>query len=84
MFPLHDACVTHEAAAVQFVITSGTGIEEIVDQRPDARAAHQHVLRLMSVKKSSIRIFDADGRSVSLEKLRQLADAETVGPRKSL
>jgi hypothetical protein len=64
--------------AVRFVITSGTGIREIVDQRSDARSALEHVQRLVSFKKSSIKIFDTDGCSVSLEKLRRLADAEAV------
>jgi hypothetical protein len=68
---------------VRFVITSGTGIREIVDERPDASSAHQHVLRLISFKRPAIRIFDADGHSVSLEKLRRLADGEAVWPGKS-
>jgi hypothetical protein len=63
---------------MRFVITSGTGIREIVDERPDARSAHQHVLRLISLKRAGIRIFDADGQSISLDKLRRLADAESV------
>jgi hypothetical protein len=65
---------------VRFVITSGTGIREIVDERPDASSAHQHVLRLISFKRSAIRIFDADGHHVSLEKLRRLADEEAIRP----
>jgi hypothetical protein len=60
---------------VRFVITSGTAIREIVEERPDAGSAHQHVLRLISFKRPAIRIFDADGHSVSLDKLRRLADA---------
>jgi hypothetical protein len=63
---------------MRFVITSGTGIREIVDERPDARSAHQHVLRLIFLKRPGVRIFDADGQSISLEKLRRLADAESV------
>jgi hypothetical protein len=63
---------------MRFVITSGTGIREIVGERPDARSAHQHVLRLISLKRPGVRIFDADGQSISLEKLRRLAEAESV------
>ena len=61
---------------MRFVITSGTGIREVVDERNGATAAHQHVLRMISLKRPSIRIFDADGHRVSLEKLRRLADEE--------
>jgi hypothetical protein len=63
---------------MRFVITSGTGIREIVDERPDARSAHQHVLRLISLKKPAIHIFDADGQSISLAKILRLAEAESV------
>jgi hypothetical protein len=61
---------------MRFVITSGTGIREIVDERPDASSTHQHVLRLISFKRPGIRVFDPDGQSVSLEKLRRLASDE--------
>jgi hypothetical protein len=61
---------------VRFVITSGTGIREIVDQRPDARSAHQHVMHLISFKRPSVRVFDPDGHPVTLEKLRDLAGRE--------
>ena len=60
---------------MRFVITSGTAIREIVEERPDASSAYQHVLRLISFKRPAIRIFDADGHSVGLDKLRRLADA---------
>jgi hypothetical protein len=69
---------------VRFVITSGTGIREIVDERPSAALALAHVLRLISLKRSNIRIFNDDGGSVSLEKLRRLADEESMQPRKAL
>ena len=69
---------------MRFVITSGTSIREIVDQRPDARSAHQHVLRLISLRRPAIRVFDADGHLVSLEKLRRLADEEGSKARKRL
>jgi hypothetical protein len=66
---------------MRFVITSGTSIREIVDERPDARSAHQHILRLVSFKRPGVRIFDADGQSISLEKLSRLAEAESVTAR---
>jgi hypothetical protein len=61
---------------MRFVITSGRGIREIVDERLNSSSAHQHVLRLISFKRPGIRIFDVDGHHVSLEKLRRLADQE--------
>jgi hypothetical protein len=67
---------------VRFVITSGTGIRELIDQRRDASSAHQHALRLIFFKRPAIRVFDADGHSVSLEKLRRLAVEEAVRPGK--
>jgi hypothetical protein len=73
---LYHAFLTHKAEAMRFVRTSGTGIREIVEQRPDAGSAYQHVLRLISFKRPAIRVFDADGHRVSLEKLRRLADGE--------
>jgi hypothetical protein len=36
------------------------------------------------LKRSNIRIFNDDGGSVSLEKLRRLADEESMQPRKAL
>lgn len=67
---------------MRFVITSGTGIREIVEERPDARSAREHVLRLISLKRPSIRVFDLDGQPVSLEKLGNLAKQE--GDKRSL
>jgi hypothetical protein len=61
---------------MRFVITSGTGIREIVDQRADARSAHQQVVHLISLKRPAVRVFDPDGNPVSLEKLRDLAGRE--------
>ena len=66
---------------MRFAITSGTGIREIVDERPDATSAYHQVLRLISLKRPAIRIFDADGYNVSLEKLRRLADREATKAR---
>jgi hypothetical protein len=62
--------------------TSGMGIREIVDQRADASWAHRHVFRLITFKRPNIKVFDADGHSVSLEKLRRLADEEVLKMRK--
>jgi hypothetical protein len=63
---------------MRFVITSGTGIREIVDQRGDARSAYKHVRDLISARRPNVRIFDQDGHPVDLTKLRRLADAESV------
>jgi hypothetical protein len=63
---------------MRFVITSGTGIREIVDERADAKSAYKRVMDLVSFRRPNIRVFDQDGRTVDLTKLRRLADAETV------
>jgi hypothetical protein len=63
---------------MRFVITSGTGIREIVDQRPDAQSAYKRVMHLVSTRRPNVRIFDQDGHAVSLTKLRRLADEESV------
>jgi hypothetical protein len=63
--------------AVRFVITSGTGIREIVDERRDAKTALQRVTALISYKRPNVRIFDSDGHLVSLGKLRHLAGQES-------
>jgi len=63
---------------MRFVITSGTGIREIADQRPDARSAYKRVMDLVSTTRPSVRIFDQDGQIVSLTKLHRLADEESV------
>jgi hypothetical protein len=65
--------VTAWVSVVRFVITSGTGADEIVDWRPDARSACQHVMHLISLKRPRIRIFDSDGHQVSLKELQDLA-----------
>jgi hypothetical protein len=57
-------------------ITSGTGIREIVDQRPDASSAPSARFAPDFLQKTGHPGIDADGHSVSLEKLRRLADAE--------
>jgi hypothetical protein len=61
---------------VRFVIASGTGADEIVDWRPDARSARQHAMHLIHLGTPNIRIFDPDGHRMSLEELRDLAGAK--------
>jgi hypothetical protein len=63
---------------MRFVITSGSGIREIVDERADAKSAYKRVMGLISTRRPNIRIFDQDGHPVDLTKLRRLADAESV------
>jgi hypothetical protein len=63
---------------MRFVITSGTCLREIVDQRADATAAYQRVMDLVSTKRPNVRIFDEDGQTVSMDKLRRLAGGESV------
>jgi hypothetical protein len=73
-----DARLEIAGDPVRFVITSGTGIREIVEERAGARAAYRHVVNLVLLKRPGIRIFDADGHRVSLEKLRELAKREAT------
>jgi hypothetical protein len=63
---------------MRFVITSGTGIREIVDHREDARSAYKRVMDLISTRRPNVRIFDEDGHPVDLNKLRRLLDEEIV------
>jgi hypothetical protein len=63
---------------MHFVITSGTGIREIVDQRPNAKSAHKRVMDLVSMRRPNVRVFDQDGHPVDLTKLRRFADAESA------
>jgi hypothetical protein len=49
------------------VITSGTSIREIEDQRADAKAAYQRVMDLVSMRRPNVRVFDQDGHSVGPE-----------------
>jgi hypothetical protein len=65
---------------MRFVITSGTGIREMVDERADAKSAYKRVMDLVSLRRPSVPIFDVDGHTVSLQKLRRLADEESVKP----
>jgi hypothetical protein len=51
---------------MRFVITSGTSIREIVDQRPDAQSAYKRVMDVVSTRCPSVRIFDQDGQIASL------------------
>ena len=41
---------------MRFVITSGTGIREIVDERADAKSAYKRVMELVSTRRANIRI----------------------------
>jgi hypothetical protein len=63
---------------MRFTITSGTGIREIVDQRNDARSAYKRVMDLVSTRRPNVRVFDQDGHPLDLNKLRRLADEETL------
>jgi hypothetical protein len=55
-------------SSMHFVITSGTGIREIVDQRKDARSAHKRVMDLVSMRRPNVRIFDQDGHPVEKDR----------------
>jgi hypothetical protein len=78
--PLFSSRRHHDRAQLRDPDPIGQGARPA--QRPDASSAHQQVLRLISFKRPAIRVFDADGHSVSLEKLRRLAVQEAVRPGK--
>jgi hypothetical protein len=58
---------------MRFVITSGTGIREIIEERGSASLALEHVQKLVAFRRPAVRVFDPDGHEVTLEKLRRLA-----------
>ena len=60
------------------VLLSRIEVREIVDQRADAKAAYQRVMDLVSTKRPNVRIFDEDGQTVSVDKLRRLAGEESA------
>jgi hypothetical protein len=68
---------------MRFVITSGTSIREIIDQRNGAGPAYKRVMDLVSARRPNVRVFDQDGRTVDLNKLRRLADEEALKGRSS-
>jgi hypothetical protein len=61
-----------------FTITSGTAIREIVDQRNDARSAYKRVMDLVAARRPNVRVFDQNGHTLDLNKLRRLADEEAL------
>jgi hypothetical protein len=63
---------------MRFAIMSGTSIREIVDHRDDARSAYKRVMTLISARRPNVHVFDQDGLPVDLNKLRRLADEESV------
>jgi hypothetical protein len=56
---------------MRYVITSGTSLREYVDQRNGAKAALEHVLSLIKRRYPNVRVFDEDGRKLSLNDLRR-------------
>ena len=63
---------------MRFAIMSGASIREIVDHRDDARSAYKRVMDLISARRPNVHVFDQDGLPVDLNKLRRLADEESV------
>jgi hypothetical protein len=56
---------------MQYVIISGTSLREYCDQRDGAKAALEHVLSSMKRRHPNVRVFDEDGRKLSLDDLRR-------------
>jgi hypothetical protein len=46
---------------MQFTVTSGVGVTEVVDRPESARAALERVLLLLGRKRNDVRIFDEEG-----------------------
>jgi hypothetical protein len=63
---------------MRFVITSGTGIREVIDRRDGAGSAYKRVMDLVSARRPNVRVLDQDGRTVELNKLRRLAEEEAL------
>jgi hypothetical protein len=61
---------------VRFVITSGSGVREVVDQRKDAKSALDCVLTLVKRHRPNVRVFDEDGKLRSLNDLHRIAAEE--------
>ena len=61
---------------MRFVITSGTGVREVVDQRKDAKSALECALTLVKRRRQNVRVFDEDGKPRSLNDLHRFADEE--------
>jgi hypothetical protein len=59
------------------VITLGTSLREYCDQLDGAKAALEHVLSLMQRRYPNVRVFDEDGRKLSLDDLRRQAPEES-------
>jgi hypothetical protein len=68
---------------MRFIVTSGTNLHEYVDQREGAEATLKHVLFLIQYRLPNIRIFDEDGRELTLNDLRrrQLQESQTKSAR---
>ena len=46
---------------MKFTVTSGAGVNEVVDRPQSAKAALERVLMLLGRKRNDVRIFDEDG-----------------------
>jgi hypothetical protein len=46
---------------MKFTVTSGAGVDEVVDSPQSAKAALERVLMLLGRKRNDVRIFDEDG-----------------------
>jgi hypothetical protein len=62
--------------AMGFRIVSGSGIQEFVEHVETAAAALDHVRWLIKAGLPNVRIFNEDGRALSLSELEALAKFE--------
>ena len=63
---------------MKFTVTSGAGVNEVVDSPQSAKAALERVLMLLGRKRNDVRIFDEDGRRRTPADLCRLAAREVA------
>ena len=63
---------------MKFTVTSGAGVNEVVDSPQSAKAALERVLMLLGRKRNDVRIFDEDGSRRTPAELCLLAAREVA------
>jgi hypothetical protein len=63
---------------MEFTVTSGAGVTEVVGRPSSARAALELVLALLGHKRTDVRILDQNGRRRTLADLCRLAAKEVA------
>ena len=63
---------------MKFIVTSGSGVTEVVDRPASAGAALELVLALLERRRNDVRIFDKDGQRRTPADLCRLAAQEVA------